>query len=76
MCYLKLKPAEILKLQAGDVVVMRIPQAIASSERRALMDAWQSVMARTGHEDDVTLLIISGEEVNMKVMRPDLVEVG
>ena len=73
---LRLKDADILRLKPGDVVHINIARPIASSERRALMDAWQSVMARTGPEDDVTLFITAGEDVSLKVMRPELVEVG
>lgn len=71
---LRLKPAEVHELKAGDIVHINIERSIASSERRVLIDAWNSVMAKVGHEDDVTLFLTAGEKVDMKVYRPTLVD--
>ncbi len=63
---LRLKPAEVLRLQAGDIVLLNIPRPIAESEQQRIVDAWTGVMQRAGKANE--LVLMCGESINIKVV--------
>lgn len=67
---LTLRPVDLLRLAPGDIAVLRVKRPIAEDERRALIDAWRQLMARTGHSD-TELVILAGADLDLKVVRKD-----
>lgn len=65
---LTLRPVDLLRLQPGDIVVLRITRPIAEDERRSLIDAWRQLMERTGHAN-TELVILAGADLDLKVVR-------
>lgn len=72
---LRLGKADVLSLQSGDVVALNIRRPIASDERQAIVNAWADLMQRTGHAD-VPLVILAGEDLELKVIREEPSEVA
>lgn len=62
--------AQLMRLQKGDIVVMRVKRPIASNERDAVIEAWKNLMAKMGIEG-VELMLVAGAEVDISVMRQD-----
>jgi hypothetical protein len=65
---LTLGPVDLLRLQPGDIAVLRVKRPIAEDERRGLIDAWRQLMERTGHRD-TELVILAGADLDLKVVR-------
>ena len=65
---IRISKAHLMRLQKGDIVLMRVKRPIASSERDAVIEAWRNLMAKTGIEG-VELMLVAGAEVSVSVMR-------
>src|ERR1044072_1830890 len=66
--WLRISKMSLMRLQKGDIVVMRVKRPIASSEREAVIQAWRDLMAKVGIEG-VELMVVAGAQVDISVMR-------
>ena len=67
---LRLRPAEVLRLQPGDIVVLRVARPLASSETQKLVDAWKVLMRDRGLES-VDMMVLGGVDTTLQVMHPE-----
>lgn len=65
---LRLKAADILRLQPNDIVMLHISRPLASSELEKLIGAWKSLMREHGF-DSVDLVVVSGVDSQVEVVR-------
>jgi uncharacterized protein YbjT (DUF2867 family) len=69
---MKLAKADLLRLQAGDVLAIRVPRPLASDERQQLATGFRQLFASIGHADDIQAAIICGHDaVELDVIRPE-----
>lgn len=66
---LELKEVEVLRLQAGDVLLVRIARPLSMQEREQTAEIVKAKLLRMGIENDA--LIIDGDDVTFSVLRPD-----
>ena len=60
---------QVLSLKPGDVLVMRTPVPLASSEREAIVKEWKTLIQRKEPRADFVLLC--GADVSLSVVRKD-----
>jgi len=70
MRYLKLRELDLLRLQPGDIVVLRITRPLAESERALLVHAWTALMERSGHAG-TEFVILAGADLDLSIMRKE-----
>lgn len=66
--WLRLSKTSLLRLQKGDIVLLQVKRPIATSESKALVQAWSDLMQRQGIEG-VELMVIAGVDVDLEVVR-------
>jgi hypothetical protein len=66
---MRLSKASLLRLQPGDILVIRIQRPLASSERSELTEGFRRAFAMAGHSDVPVLIICGMDEVNLDVLR-------
>ena len=69
MCYLDLKEGTVLRLQPGDVLLLKTSRPLADSEHKRLMAAWQAVLAERGLENQVAIVLSTGDALTVEVLR-------
>jgi hypothetical protein len=67
---LKIHEADLLRLQPGDIVTLRIYRPLADVEQQAISQAWADTCAAAGIAN-VPLMILSGADLDLKVIRSD-----
>ncbi len=69
---MKMAKANLLRLQAGDVLAIRVPRPLASDERQQLAAGFKELFASIGHADDIQAAILCGHDaVELDVIRPE-----
>lgn len=66
---IKMSGADLLRLQSGDVVILRLPRSLADSETKRLVEGWKDLMRSIGHEGDVQLMVLAGVDCEIGVIR-------
>lgn len=69
---MRLAKATLLRLKPGDILAIRVPRPLASSEREQITKAFAELMASLGHAHDIKVAVICGmDAVDLDVIRPE-----
>lgn len=67
---MKLAQATLLKLEAGDVIVVTVQRPLATSENQAITDGFKRLLTSLGHADDIQVVVMSDlAEIKTEVLR-------